>query len=168
MVPALPPVRLLAFVLVAARAWKDGAEVPPLDVRTWPAEPAGIVVRTPEVVVTTGRFAVAPIAPALVRFPCVWLVGVLASERRESVVITAVPVMALGAMPVEGALPLAVPVRLAVIVPALKFPLASRATMALAVLALVAVVRALANVPEVMSAAAWVCVVVVRREAVFI
>ena len=78
--------------------------------------------------------------------------------------------MALGAMPVEGALPLAVPVRLAVIVPALKFPLASRATMALAVLALVAVVRALANVPEVMSAAACVCVVGVlaseRRESV--
>jgi hypothetical protein len=34
---------------------------------------------------------------------CVCVVGVLASDRRESVVITAVPVMALGAMPLAGA-----------------------------------------------------------------
>ena len=65
--------------------------------------------------------------------------------------------------------PLPVRVLVASIAPTEKFPLASRATMALAVLALVAVVRALASVPEVMSAAAWVCVVGVlaseRRES---
>jgi hypothetical protein len=44
---------------------------------------------------------------------------------------------------------LAFPVRAAVIVPAEKFPLASRATMALAVLALEAVVAALETFPEV-------------------
>ena len=119
----------MADVLVAARVWKEGAEEPPLDVRTWPAVPAGRVVKTPPVVVTTGKCAVALIAPALVMFPCAWLLG---------------------------ALPLAVPVKLAVIVPAEKFPLASRATMALAVLAFVAVVAELATFPVVLICASFV------------
>ena len=40
--------------------------------------------RTPPAPAMIGTPLVVPIAPVFVRFPCVWVVGVRASERRES------------------------------------------------------------------------------------
>jgi hypothetical protein len=58
---------------------------------TCPEEIVAAVVRTPLVVVTTICPLVEPIAPAFVILPWTWLVGVLASDSRESFPWQAVP-----------------------------------------------------------------------------
>jgi hypothetical protein len=71
-----PSVKIVCEPSLASFPWQNVlAVVPKVPVFT-----------TPEVVVIRGRLAVAPTAPALVIFPCVWEVGVLESVNLESLV----------------------------------------------------------------------------------
>lgn len=115
--------------------------------------------------------ALVAVVAELETFPAVEMVASLVSAMAAEALMSAstiTPEAIEVALPTEVTSPVrlalvvtveALPVRLAVMVPAEKFPLASRATMALAVLALVAVVRALARVPEAMFEAFVVSVV---------
>jgi hypothetical protein len=98
-------------------------------------------------------------------------VGVRASERRASLSMTAVPVMAVGSMPVAGAAPMSAGVRASVppVAWVVLWAVGVRASVrrASSPAATVPVVvptgrRAMSRVPEVMSEVAWVWLVGVR------